>query len=436
MPPQLTHKRLDRKVLVPAFAAYAFSVQFGNFFRLSDAEIVPGLSTLIGLFIIAIGIFRVINGFINDVILQAFMLLLGWLCISSMFSPTDPISAYKLLANFAGYVMLTAVVSRTYVDAAQFRFIWIAIAGGMAISAGLTIVDYIGLINVPRNNEVVISSEVGSSEIEQATGFFPRRSAMAAVFSTGIAGSILIGILAKGIYTKIWFWSCGLVGALCVLLTHNRSGVLAPLMAIAVYSMFFMRGALSKKVMIAVAGFTSAALIIAVMAFYFPEHLEVYEAKLGHLLPGGEDNAQRNVAKSDYGRIRLFLAALSSLSENPTGHGFGLVKLTQYTFKGSHNVITGFIWAGGIMFILWLPFFVWIVFQRLRNVASVALSSLSAPYYEATLCGLFAFLLNNMAHESWRTGVAWILFGTVICNIGYSSRRNLDVSKMNETDSD
>ncbi len=410
-----TTKRLDRWFFIPAFALYMFVVQFGNFFRLSDAEVVPGLSTGIGFLIIGFGIIRMVEAVSTNAVFQALVFLIAWLGLASMFSETGVAAAYRLLGNFTGYVMIAAIASRTTISASQFRFIWIAASAGMALSAFLTVVDYVGIYNVPRNNDVVITSEVGSRLVEQATGFFPRRSAMAAVFSTVIAGSILIGILERRIIIKGLFWIFGSAGTLCVLLTHNRSGVLAALIALAIYAFALMPGGLIPRLKIGLAGAVAATLIIAVMWNYFPEHLEVYQSKLGHLIPGSEQSTPKNVAKSDFGRVRLFLAAVDGLAENPVGNGFGSVKLTGYGYKGSHNIITAFIWAAGVMFLLWLPLFLWFVYRAMRRIGVGSADPEFVPYIEATKCGLIAFVLNNMVHESWGTGAAWILFGLLLC---------------------
>lgn len=410
MTSEIIPQRFDRWALLPATYLYVFMAQFGNLFRISAGEGVPGLATLVGLALILFGTFRVLRVLLGVSIYQLIAFLFAWIAISSLFSVDSLANAYRTLGMMFGYLMLSAVVCGSAITDIALRRLWVFIALGLGISSGLTIIDYLGVIDVPRNNDLGVVSRLGFEEVTQASGFFPRRSAMAAVFSISITGVLIAGLLARSYVEKFLFLGCGLAGTFCILLTHNRSGVLSALLALAGYVIFSRRLGLTKRMRVVVGGALATLLTVTIMYFYFPSHLDVYLKKLALFSP----DADLEVSRSDYARIQLFIASIQSLVTHPAGHGFGAVYLPNYGYKAAHNIFTGLIWAAGFMFFIWLPAFLFLVRLNLRRLRRVIKPETRSPFIDATLCSLVAWVLNNMTHDSLATGTAWVVFGAAM----------------------
>jgi len=414
--------RIDRLLFLPLLYVYVFVVQMGNFFRVSDQESVPGLSTGIGVVLISVGLFRVLRTFLSQALYQLIVVLFVWISIASIFTLESYYEAYRNLGVMIGYLMLSAVVCGSHVDDAALRRLWLAMALGLGISSGLTIIDYLHIIDVPRNNDVGIVSRLDLVNVVQASGFFPRRSAMAAVFCISITGALISGLLVKSMWERFFLLGCGLAGTFCILLTHNRSGVLSALLALVGYVILSKRLGLSNRIRIGLGGVLATIVTVTIMYYHFPSHLDVYTQKLGFLFP----DAEREISKSDYARVRLFVASIEALGTHPTGHGFGPIYLAGYGFKNAHNIFTSFIWASGVAFFIWLPSFLFFLSRELKKLRFLIPATTRSPFLDATLCALGAWVLNNLTHDSLATGAAWILFGAAIGRVRIAKREFRD----------
>jgi hypothetical protein len=331
------------------------------------------------------------------------------LIIPSLISPYS-IAALISLLKVTCYVLLAAVVSRTRLGEAQVLTLWICLAGSLLVSAGLTVIDFSGIVDIPYNNNLWIATRVGGVDVEQASGFFPRRSAMAAIYSISIVGSLVFALAHRSLVLRLFFLSAGSIGLLCVFLTHNRSGVLGSLAVIAVYTLVSPRFRGFRRIGIVVAGVVIGLILLIITVRYYPEHASIYLAKLGFI------GLSETTWESDHFRIDLFLAAVKSIGTNPLGNGMTLVKLPGGVLMSSHNVVTEIIWEAGIFSLIWLPVFaatLYSYFSRRRFLGRSARLP-AAIEYDAVSCALFVWLVNGMVHNTIHTGLAWILFGVVI----------------------
>jgi hypothetical protein len=205
---------------------------------------------------------------------------------------------------------------------------------------------------------------------------------------------------------------------LCVFLTHNRSGVLGPLVVVSVYALLSPRFRGLRRIGMLMASVVVGISFLFFIVRYYPEHAAIYGAKLGFL------GLSEGAWESDHLRIDLFLAALKSMGSKPLGNGLSLVSLPDGIWLNAHNIVTAIIWAAGVFSLVWLPIFAATVFsyfgrglsnrQRARNLMSVE--------HDAVVCGLFAWLANGMTHNSIQTGLAWLLFGVLISDRYFSAR--------------
>ncbi len=409
--------RFNTLLYLPLICIYAFAVQFGNLFRISGAESVPGLSTAIALILILLGPLRVIRGIVQENLILLVTLLSLWIALVSVVGgDTDENVLYAAIV-FQAYVFLAAAIAQTTISEQWLVRIWAFIALGILISAGLTVVDFLGIIDVPRNNEEIISSRVGTTVVEQAGGFFPRRSAMAAIFSIGIAGVITIGLITLHWRAKLLWFLTGGLGLICLMLTHNRSALLSVILSVSAYVLIAKRLRGARRVRILTLGVLVAFGIGVVMSVYFPQHLEVYAEKLGFFYGAGE------VRQTDYGRIVLFKVALTNLLSDPIGNGFTKIPLPGGIVKDSHNIVTEIVWSAGVLGVLFLIIFASLLYKRMARVKRRSVVLQHSIYLDAIFVGLTSWLLHNMAHNSLNTGLAWIFFGIALSQTRVTNRQ-------------
>jgi hypothetical protein len=346
---------------------------------------------------------------------QLLLILLVFMTVSSALSDATVMESLLRAAQLGFYVGLSAVVAATLHTSQWMHRFWMAAIFGMAISGMLTIVDFVGIWDVPRNNELGFSTQIGSGRVEQAAGFFFNRTGMAAVFVFSITGALIIAIANNNLAIRV---KCGLaaaIGLIAIALTHNRSAVLSSVLAMLAY--IVMSGRLGsvrrvrQLIAVAVAGFVC----IGVLLIYFPEHVAVYVEKLAFV--SGSDAA----SESDRSRFTLFMIAVKSLGVSLIGNGFTDVKygLMESQRINPHNIITGLLWGAGILFIVWLPFFVVTLRSRVvRALKVVSHDRTTAVYLDAACYALLAWLLHNMTHYSLNTGIVWVGLGVILAQYG------------------
>jgi len=405
-----------KRLHVYVLAAYCFVVHFGNLFRFSSAETALGVSTLLGLLLAFSAFNRVPQQISKTPMFKMFAILFVWAFFSSAMSPSGVITAYKSLGILILYLFMSASVSTWEFEKKDLSLVAKFLAAGLLLSGGLTLIDYLGWVNVPYCNQVVSGSHIGSdtsgSYVMQAGGFFPRRSAMAAVFSLSIAASVVIAISEKSWLAKAFYSVSALTGILSVMLTHNRSSVLAIGLALVGYVLLNNTFSMSRRVKIAAlaGGFSVVAIVLALI--YFPAHVEVYKKKIASLLGGSE----HTMTSSDHVRVEMLQNTLKSMASNPMGHGFGPVHSVSGRFAGKftdpHNLLTSWLWAVGAFAFLWLVLFLRTAF--LTVIRAVEMRPELVPYYDAGRVALMAWFFHNMAHNSFGTGLAWLLLGIVI----------------------
>lgn len=408
----------DRLIFFPLLCLYAILVQFGSLVRFSTDESSRGVSTGIVLVVIGLGAWRCLRALLEEQIFWVLGILIVYLTLPSLLV-SEPRAAFGQLFELTGYVLLAAVISRTNLRASQVGLLWGCIAVGVLLSAGLTIADFAGVVDVPYNNDLLIETKAGGQVVQQATGFFARRSGMAAVFSLGITGSLVLGLAHRSLTARGFFLVAGVAGLLCLFLTHNRSGVLGSGFVVLAYASLSPRFRGASRIGILLASTLVGLGFLAIVYRYYPEHVSIYLVKLGF----------RGLAEtsweSDYARVDLFQTALKSLTVRPLGNGLTLIELPGGLSLNPHNLITAIIWGAGIFAFVWLPLLgvtLYVYFGR--RFGSRRGAQLRANLYgDAVSCALVAWLLNGMAHNTLFTGLAWLLFGVTIANRHFSARR-------------
>jgi hypothetical protein len=312
------------------------------------------------------------------------------------------------VVELAGYLLLAAAISRTRWRPSQLSALWLLMAGGLFISSSLTIVDYAGIVDIPYNNDATRSTSAGGFSVWQASGFFARRSGMAAIFVLSITGSLVLALARESVKARLYFLAAASSGLLCLFLTHNRSGVLSAIAVVAVYTLVSPRFRGGRRIKILLGGAAASGIFLAIVILFFPEHVAVYRAKLGFI--GLADTTW----ESDAYRYELFIAAIKSIGKNPLGNGFTMITLPGGIAYNPHNVVTAIIWAAGGFSFIWLPLFTAALYLSLgRRLANRPARPLPVES-DALSCALLAWLLNGMTHNTIFTGLAWALFGLML----------------------
>lgn len=407
---------LDRFLFVPLFCAYGFIVPFGNLGRVGEEESSQGISTVIVLILLLFGVTRWSIALVTNLVLALLLGLVLYLMIPSALMP-DPIGALLKLIPFVLFILLAGTVSRSNLNSTQLQYVWIAIAAGVLMSSLLTVIDFAGVIDVPFNNETYVETNTGSEVAVQASGFFARRSAMAAIFSLGIAGSLVQAIVNPYVLRRLFFAASGIAGLLCLFLTHNRSGVFGPVVAIGLYLFVAPRFGGLQRLRVVAIGLAVAVLSIVAVVIFYPDTASVYVAKLGFLGLGDR------TWDSDTIRLDLAKVALETLQQRPQGSGLTLIELANGERYNAHNLVTTIVWSAGVFAFFWLPVFGAALIFLIYRVWSNSPRGLPvlASSGDAFACALVAWLINGMAHNSLFTGLAWITLGMLIaCAVKYA----------------
>ncbi len=309
------------------------------------------------------------------------------------------------------YLLMAGIAAHISFDSVALKKIYFGLVFGLLLSSLITIVDYLKIYDFPFVNDTEIVSKYGGAEAERAGGFFNRRSAMAANLSLFIPMVTIAALeIKKGLGKIIMLVAAG-AAFICLFLTLNRSGILAIILVLMIFTAFNKEYGKIKKIKLGFISSLIALLIGMVLYFYFPEHIEVYKVKLGISDGGSMAGKGSRLAESDGARWFFFVEALKSTLSSPIGHGFAVMYTKRYNYLDPHNIISYIVWATGWCGIAWVIY----LFYSLRKILkSNLLKKQFNPYVNGIKYGLMSWLLNNMAHNNMHMGIIWILLGIFI----------------------
>lgn len=394
--------------------AYAFLAPLGNIARFSSAEASYGATTALLAMTVAINLLPGLRLLRRDRLLFSLALLTGWMGVVSVLAP-NVVAALSGMVNFAMYVLFACAAYRVSWSSESVHRVLLAFVLGGFLSSALTIVDFFGIVNVPGFNEgsgLYTATSLGA--VLQASGPFPRRSAMAAYFALLIPVAALMWRRVRPAppMHRLLCAATAVTASVALLLTHNRAGLLGAWLAVAIISLVTAQTP-GKFLRLLGAGAAAAVIATWVLVTYFPEQLVVYEAllKIGDMRIEGS-----YVESSDRVRLILFKHAVTSLLSNPVGNGFTLVTgAPGHPNADAHNIITQIIWAAGLFGIGWMLFFGFTIVRRVRRTLSGAgLSHPTMRYGIVIAAALLGWAICGMMHQILGTGMAWLLGGVLL----------------------
>lgn len=394
---------------------YAFCAPLGNLARFGSEEGGYGITTIILFAVILMNVGPVSYAMKRNRILFLLGLLTAWMGMASIFASNLAIAAGDLL-QFALYVLFAAAAYRVNWTAEKVQRILLCFILGALLSSLITMIDFFGIVDVPRVNEGAgVYSDAGIGALLQASGPFFRRSAMAAYFALVIPVGVQGFLRAKtmSFRTRVLFLSSAVAAGLALFLTHNRAGLLGAIIAIGVINVSMAKSAL-RLIRLIVLTLLVSATIAFLLVTYFPKQVAVYEALL-HLSDKVADGSV-NYAESDAIRYVFFKYVMSSLKENPVGHGFThITGIPGHPDSDPHNMITQIIWAAGVFGIGWIIYFAASVINRIKRRFST--EALADPFSRLSLIigsGLLGWLFCGMMHQILGNGMAWLFLGVLM----------------------
>jgi len=402
---------IERWIYAPLIVMYVVSVQFATVTRSPSTETDSGLSTAVMALLLVVAPLRGLRGLLTEPLLWGVLILLLYLIVPTAMAGGG-VPLFRL-AMMSAYLLVAASVSRCTFSKEQYGVIFNALAASLLISAFLTIVDFMGLVDVPYCNEITFDTKLDGTRTEQASGFFDHRSAMAAVFSIAITSSAILAVTTDRMRSRLLYSLAATLGLIALFLTHNRSGVLGSILVVGFFAVFSRRFTRSQRVWLLGTAGLASVFLLGVIGVLFPEHLDVYVAKLGFL--GLADRTW----ESDSLRVDFFIFALQSLGTNPLGHGLSKLEFYPGVFISPHNVITAIIWAGGLFSLCWLLVYGAVVaayLSRMHRIFAGRNAAWSATT-EASAYSLLVWIVNGMTHQTLATGLAWLLLGLFLASV-------------------
>jgi len=409
------------RVMFISVSIYFFIMVYGNAFRFSQEEAALGFSSVLILFIIAPKINKIHGPLFRHPVFLTILYLFIWCLMSSLFSGEGVLKAYIRLMMLFGYLFAAIAVYQMQLTEERIKFLVHTLCISILVASALTIIDYLKIYDIPYVNEVDITTKIGGERVEQAGGFFPRRSAMAAFYSIIIPTLMYYAFKIRNVKEKALMFGASGISFIALLLTHNRSGILGTIFALMLYLYFDKSTKLGRKISIFIYLPIVFGIILYIIYMLSPETLDVYVMKLYRYMPGvsvdAREQVSQSVIESDESRIYFFVSVMKSLLSNPIGNGFSLVFTEKYNYKNPHNIITYIIWAAGLMAFIWLPIFMRQVYRnfslkRLRG--KIDINQTNVTYVAAFQVGLLSWAINNLAHSSLSTGLAWLYLGVVL----------------------
>jgi len=354
------------KIAFALLCIYAFVVPLGTVFRFGTEEGSLGISTILLLSLVTLYILYTIPLLFKKKVFFVLLLLVLWFSFSTLFTPDSIISGYKTLISLIIYIFLAITITRIDLPAKRLKIFFFCLTVGIFLSSGLTLIDFLGVVDVPYANELNRSTHVAGGNVIQASGFFPRRSAMAAYIALVLPALIPLVVNLQNTILKTITATTYLVSLLCLVAT------------------------------------------------YFSDVVQVYLFRLSvpSSMAGISDDQLARQKESDNMRLYFLSQAVGSLAKNPIGYGFTQIWTERYGLTDPHNIITQVIWGAGLFSFVWLGLFGYLMIKLF--VLKISPHNDLFVYFDALKYCLLSWFITGMAHTILCIGLAWIFLGMML----------------------
>jgi len=402
------------KIAFALLCIYAFVVPLGTVFRFGTEEGSLGISTILLLSLVTLYILYTIPLLFKKKVFFVLLLLVLWFSFSTLFTPDSIISGYKTLISLIIYIFLAITITRIDLPAKRLKIFFFCLTVGIFLSSGLTLIDFLGVVDVPYANELNRSTHVAGGNVIQASGFFPRRSAMAAYFALVLPALIPLVVNLQNTILKTITAITYFVSLLILLLTHNLAGIIAILLSSGLYLLWGYQINFVKRMKRIIVVGLLIIFSICLVATYFSDVVQVYLFRLSvpSSMAGISDDQLARQKESDNMRLYFLSQTVGSLAKNLFGHGLTQIWTERYDLTDPHNIITQIIWGAGLFSFVWFGLFGYLMIKLF--VLQISPHNELFVYFDALKYGLLSWFITGMAHTIICTGLAWIFLGMML----------------------
>lgn len=407
------------KDLVTRYSYYflliiALCSPWGELFRIgtSDESSGRGVTTICGIAIIGLSFivgkgFRTVHSRPVLVSFPAFVLLAVIATIGQKALTTENLVPAITQAAYWAFAVAVLALRLDEHNSRFFIRLYAFSATGMALAS---LLDYWGVLSLPRFNEVYSGFTLEGSIVgRDLIGPFDSRSALAAYLALAWPVPFMELLYPSKVRPRLsaLFWGTVLcVLSLAVFFCTSRS-LFITVACVGIYAFFCSGG--RRRLKLVLFSFVSVAVAVLVFQNAFPDQVKIVSQRVSTL------RRSEVVEAGGHVRIDAFLITIEDLHENPFGMGFGLI---EELGLNAHSTFTDYLRPAGPFGFLLVCVFMWppikVLGQKKREPAAKVLG---ASFVGVLSCGIAHSMASMIA--GW--AVIGILYNFAFARMGACS---------------
>lgn len=401
MKEKLTKYNIQTKLLFVIIILYLFTVPFGIVFKsfedsrefLKPPLINLSFLTSLILLLSILSLKRIQFKVIDSLLLVLFIYIS---LVTLLFTNNLSNSLYSIIL-FLSNILLVISIENIKIKRSTVHSFFYILAIGSLISSLATIVDGIGIFNIPYFNEK--SSFLNEYDVYAITGPFLRRTSMGAFYII----ILITNLLSFFYYKKIIYGLSLFFSLIAIILTFNRS---APLALVIIFLIFIFKRYHINLFNIFKIIILTTVMSTLIMIFIPNKQNKVVKTKLlTTLFIENKTNAQR---EADNLRLEVFHQIITKdITNNPLGYGFHDFYFDKMNKNVNvHSNLNLLLYATGIFGVFWIMFFLYYLYKTSKKIVSK--EGIIIKY------SLFGWLLYSLVHTTISTFLAWLFLGLIL----------------------
>ena len=367
--------------------------------------ILPGPTTIIAVICVGYGLFSraSIQLIMRKQILLSFFIFAGIALVAGIFH-VDYMNASIRAVMFVMYSLLmvfTIVICPDYQERLNLVFFT---ALGTIVMLSLSLIDYIGIYNIPLINErsISINIEELSTRFKTLSGPFRSRSELSAFLCVILPPCIAFLFLPKtNIIKRLCVMGAVLLIITAVIVSASRGMYLAVILSLLYIALNCIKVGYTGKLF-----YIMPILFIGIVGILIksPDYLLMLVSRIGDL-----NFTDISYSESDMIRVYALQDTFKDVIFRPWGVGF-----TQFAKFGRlfdvHSIFTEFFRAAGFIGLGIILYFL-IKIQKFNKLHK------KSPFRFMFLSAFIGFLVYNIGHSYWQVTILWIFMGCYFCEI-------------------
>lgn len=373
-----------------------------------------GITTILALGVIGFGLisgqaFKAIKSYQAALFFPAFLLMSG----TASFFASQPQKSITMTVLLGAYFILGFSVAGLRLQREEVIKLLAVFAISSALMSVASLIDYFGLIDLPRVNERSASRGLGVANL---LGPFYSQTPMAAhlCLAFPIPLAFLFSHSDRRLIRKL-LWILVLAPIiLASILTYSR-GLIVSFIVVIGYILY--AGSCKKRLIFWTKNLITFAAILVVSVFlmknYVPEQYQALLIRLNDVTPEGIQNS-----RSDTARFGAMESTLNDLSKSPFGVGFTKAEYqvgVRIYEKNSHSNVVEILRSGGFLGLILVILFILPILKKAFRVRD---PQVELPLFAA----LVSFFIYGLTHTTLATLFAWIVAGVAFSWIGIEGR--------------